>query len=90
MYYCFTCPELKLDIEVDLETRVYGSVDPYVIVTGVYGESGDNLLDSSDPLLKAIAQAIMLDAESDKDFCDSAVREADHSARERAEELRWG
>lgn len=75
MYYCLTVEELKLDIEVDLEVRVYGSVDPHVVVVGVYGKSGDNLLDSSDPLLLAIARAVMLEVESDDDFCDQCIRE---------------
>jgi len=75
MYYCLTNNELKLDIEVELETKVYGSVDPHVVVVGVYGKSGDNLLDSSDPLLLAIARAVMLEAESDDDFCDQCIRE---------------
>lgn len=76
MYYCFTCTELKLDIEVDLETQVHGSVDPHVIVVGVYGESGDNLLRSPAPHLRTIAQAIMLQAESDDDFKSQVIRDA--------------
>lgn len=74
-YYCLTNNELKLDIEVDLEVRVYGSVDPHVVVVGVYGESGDNLLNSSDPLLLAIARAVMLEAEEDDDFRIQCIEE---------------
>ena len=74
-YYCFAEQELNLDIEVGVETHVYGSVDPQVIVVGVYGESGENLLRSEEPHLQAIAHKILREAESDSDWLDRVIRD---------------
>jgi len=75
MNYTFSSDQLGCDIDVQLETRIYGSVDPYLVVTEVLNEKGDNLLRSEVNYVRVIASAILYEAEMNDWWCDQMISE---------------